>query len=625
METPGNVAGDAVDSGRRAEVLLYLKKLLSGKSFASSRRRAELLRYLVERMLAGKADSISEYGIGLDVYGKPDSFDPRLDSTVRSDMSRLRRTLAEYYEREGAADAWRIEFPNRGYLPGIAAVERPAGPQAVRTVPARPETPSRRVAAWWVVSGAALVLCGFAVWTVQPMRGAARSVVVLPFENLTGDPKAAYLTDGITEKLTDALAEVPSLRVVARTSAFQFKGKGIDVREIGRKLDVELVVEGSLQKSDRGYLLTVQINRSDNGYHLLSRTFQGSTSELPRLERDMVQPLLAVMRPGTAMAQRHIPDPEAYDLYLRASSQKDGRPESYEAAISYLSQAIQRDSRFADAYALLGQEYAGMAVNVAPHPLEPVPLAKAAARKALEMDPLSSGAWAAEGFADAFVLLDWKLGEQELRKAIELAPGSAKYHNWLGSMLMTQGRFAEAEAELRLGDSMDPLNPAPTVARMLYMARRYDESLEECGRMLRLHPDVQVIHIMIGNAWEAKGFYDKALAEYQAFNAKAPDSMFFQANVGHLYAVSGKRQKALEMIAALEHPQRGAGEPRGWDLALIYAALNDRDQALEWLDRAFEQRHVWFLKVDPRLDPLRSDPRYEALLRKAGLAGVNGQ
>jgi TolB-like protein len=396
MEVPhSGIGAHSPEAPRDAGIRVCLDHVLASPEFTASRRRSQLLRYVVEQTLAGRAEHISEYGIGLDVFRKPESFDPRMEGIVRVEMSRLRRALADYYQKTGSADPWRIEFPTRGYIPAIVGYPAlQAGTLAAQVAvvgedggaPAQPNSRLR----WWPIWSAAIIatiaLGALALRNASPWPAPIRSVVVLPLENLTGDSRNEYLSDGITEQLTDSLAHIPSFRVVARTSAFQFKGKGVDIRDVGRQLNVDAVVEGSLRKVNDRFRLTVQVNRTVDGYHILSQTFDGGMADLFRLENEMTLPVVAALRPGTSFANRQEPDPEAHNLYLQARSYRgQATLESFQQAISYLDRAIERDPKYAAAYAALAGVYASGAANLATEPLQFVPQTRAAAARAIEL------------------------------------------------------------------------------------------------------------------------------------------------------------------------------------------------------------------------------------------------
>lgn len=610
MEGAGEVTSSGELGPAQAEDFRkYLGGLLALPPFRS-RRRGQLLRYLVEQKLAGRADQVTEYGIALDVFDKPSSFDPRTEATVRAEMSRLRRTLTEHYENSGSSDPWRILVPGRGYVPQLV----PRDP--------RPRTPAPAGSRYrFAALAAATLLLAVAVVLVArnwlPGTPEIHSVVVLPFANLTGDPKNEYLADGVTEQLTDALAQIRSLRVVARTSAFQFKGKNADIRDIGKRVNAEAVIEGSLQYLNGGLRLTVQLNRSADGYHILSRALNGGVGDLSRLENEMVAPVVAALRPGTSISRRRVPDAQAYDFYLKARAYRArGTRAAFDEAVGYLNQAIERDPEYADAYAALAGVYASASINFAPEPIEYANEAKAYAALALRLDPANARAEAARGLVDSEILLDWSKGEQELRRAVALAPQSAANRNWLGTVLLARGRFDEAIAQQRIAESMDPLVPAVGSAFACYIARRYDEALDRFLKVRDLNPGLIAIHPFLGAVWQAKGEYQKAMAEYRLALPVIPDQV--NSRIADLLAVMGRREEARRALDELEHPKTG-GAPNAFDLAAIHAALGDRDEAFQWLDRAYERRIIWFIKVHPALDPLRGDPRFGELLKKTGL------
>ncbi len=610
-----------VDPARVSEIRSYLDGLLATPAFASSRRRSKLLRHLIERQLAGEADQISEYGIGLDVFDRAPSFDPRTEAIVRVEVSRLRKALQEHYESSGLGDPWRIRIPARGYV----AVIEPATPLVDAPAPEpQPEiaAPPRR-RRWLLIAAVVasiLVIAGVVMFALRP-RQAVHAVAVLPFQNLTGDPSKDYLADGVTEQLTDSLAVVPSLRVVARTSSFQFKGKGADIREIGRQLNADALVEGSLRYREGKMRLTVQVARAADGYHILSKTFDGDPKELARLETEMAPAVIGVLRPSVVLQKQKAPESEAYNLVLKSQTLRGkGTKAAFDQAITYLNQAIERDPTYAEAYARLASVYAAGAGTVTSDPVDYAKRARAAATMALALDPNSAIAYSAEGFVDALVLLDWKRGEEELRQTIRLMPQNAAGHNRFGLILLAQAKFDEALSELKVAENLDPLSggASVTVGLGYYMARRYEDALRQLTMVQRLHPDLIAVHPFIGAVWQAKGNYDKALSEYQLSNSKSPD--LAQAQIAILYAVTGRQAEARKILAALEHTKPDAPPPNAFDLAAIYAALQDREMAFHWLDIAYDRRIIWFLKVHPALDPLRGDARFGQLLKRAGFA-----
>ena len=604
MDAPSGFSTTAPDVESVRE---SLQRVIAWPGFGPP-RRADLLCYLVERTLTGRHGELVEYAIALDVFGRPHSFDPRLDSTVRSEMSRLRRVLAQYYGGDGAAEPWRFEFPNRGYVPAIVSQEKG---QAATMEKARPR---RSLTAWGVGAVLVVALCGAGLWLASPSLK-PRSVVVLPFANLTGDPANDYISDGLTEGLTDALAHLSGLRVVARTSAFQFRGKNTDIRQIARKVHVDTVVEGSLRKVGDGLRVTVQVNRAADGFHMLSRAFDGTAAELARMERDMTVPVVAAIRPSAVPAGGHLPDPQAYELLLKARGLRgQSTPDGFHKIVEYLHQAVQRDPQYANAYAALARAYVAAAANTLIEPSAAIPLAHIAVSTALALDPQSAAAYDAMGFGDAMLELHWKKGEEELRKAVRLLPQDATIRQHLGLVLLCEGHFADAIAELKTAEDLDPLSPAAgsSVGLAFFLARRYDDALAQYRRVAVQHPEGGPINVLTGQVYVAKGEFAKGVAEYR----KGLDAFHQDKStlLVHALAVSGKRDEALAQLAAVEDPDY----PDPIDLAAIYGALGDRDRAFSWLEKGLSKRKVYLIKVHPFLDPLRSDPRFAGLLQRAG-------
>ena len=312
----------------------------------------------------------------------------------------------------------------------------------------------------------------------------------------------------------------------------------------------------------------------------------------------------------------HVPPREARELFLKAQAiRSQGSLEAFHSGVTDLTRAIEIDPSYSDAYAALAGLYASAAGNFGPEPLSYIPPAKAAAAKALELDPWSYRAFAVQGYMDGLILMDWSRAESELRKAVLLQPKDSGNHNWLGLTLLAQGRFEKAIQELRTAQDLDPLHPGATLGFALYCARRYDEALHELIQMIHLHPDVIALHPYLGAVYEAKGEYEKPEAEYDFVLPTQPYAV--KDRIAHLLAVMGKRDQAQRLLAELEHPREQP--PDAFSIAIIHAALDERDQAFEWLERAYDSRKIALVKVHPMLDPLRADERYQAFLKKARL------
>ncbi len=592
---------------REAEVREALERALAAPEFAG-KRRGELLRYLVEKTLGGEGERLSEYGIALDVFGKPESFDPRLESTIRAEMSRLRKALAEYYGGAGAAEGVRFEFPGRGYAPEFVVVA---------AVPERPAKKSRAPYYWWSLAAVVLLTGAPGIWSVVARRTPIRSVIVLPFANLTGDPANDHLGDGITEDLTDSLAHLATLRVVARTSAFQFRGKALDIRAIGKSVDADAVIEGSIRKEGDAYRITVQVNRAADGYHILSKVFVGGSQELGRLEREMAGPVILALRPDERVTPGHVPKAEAWDLVLRARTMRalSPGPETFEKTVILLNQAIALDPAYAGAWGELANVYAAASSTGPVDTIGAAKQARAAAARALELEPESADAWASMGYVDACVSLDWKKGEEELRRALRAAPQNAVIHQRLANVAMFQGHFEEALREAKTAENLDPLagNAGVAVSLVYFMERRYRESLDQMVKVMQLHPGAQLLHLFVGTGYDSVGDYGRALAEYEAVREKFPKEAEIRTIMTLVHA--GRKDEARERARKLE----AAGQADAFSFAVIYGELGDPDRGFGYLEKAWQEKNCWMLKVYPYLDALRADARFATFLKRANL------
>src|ERR1022692_1391746 len=340
------------------EILALLEAIATSPVLATAPRRLQLLRYLVNRALAGEV--VNEYAIGVDVFERTESFDPRTDSIVRTETSRLRQKLKEYYSAKGRADRVRIELPVRSYNPTFVILgDHPApalDPPAALPAETRETGSQRKLRIGVAVVLAAVAIVGAILWAARyRSREAARqppSIAVLPFLNLSGDPAKDYLGDSITDELTGALAEANTLQVVARTSAFQFKNKGADVRQVGRALNATALLEGSVGQQGTRFRILVQLIRASDGYHLWSETFDVQPADLQRVEVEIARNAILALTPSTYFSNRAelimtTANPEAHDLYLRARHALfQDKPDDLRTAITLAKRAIERDPSY---------------------------------------------------------------------------------------------------------------------------------------------------------------------------------------------------------------------------------------------------------------------------------------
>ncbi len=606
-----------------AQVRACLENLLSSPAFSGSPRRAQLLRYLVERTLAGDGERINEYAIGLDVFGKPASFDPRLESIVRTELARLRQKLRDYYVQDGLNDAVQIDIPPRSYVPGFRLREPAA------TLAATPRPPSvlpRRQ--WWIVSAAILALAVIAltIWLLRSTPAhPLNSVAVLPFVNLSPDHRGDYLADGITEELTNNLAQSGKLRVVARTSAWLFKGKAADIREIGRRLNVENAVEGSIESEGDQIRITAQMNRTSDGYHVWSRSYKASAGDTAAIEDEIAQSIIAVMRGGERKAVRppildSTKNPEAHDLYLRAYELALHHPDSYRQSVALFQQALRADPAYVNAYIGLARVHISLLHVTQETPQQAIPPTRAALEKALQLDP--SCGEARGMLADLIATYDWNwpLAESQFRQA--LAEGAqSTTHSFYGLLLATRGRFREAQAQFRVAEDLDPLGFGPRFNQFFafYLERNYSEAKRVLQALREMNPDRWDVPFMRGIVAVTEQDCAAANNELEWCARKFPAPVT-KIGLALAAACNGQRGQARSYLAEASTPDKAA-YTSPYQLALGYAALGDEETALAQLQKSADAKEmqILYLKCDPGLDALRSDPRFIALEKRVGL------
>lgn len=589
-----------------AAIRAELEALLASAGFAASPRRAQLVRYLADRTLNG--EDISEYGLGLDVFGKPASFDPRIDSTIRSEISRLRQKLKEYYAADGQASRVAIDLPPRGYALEFTLRDKP------------------RVNWRWLWIGIAAVVlvgAGYAAWRVT--RQSIDSLAVLPFQNLSADPGNEYLADGFTEELTNDLAQWPDLRVVARTSAYQFKGKGVDVREVGRRLNVGAVLEGSVEKSGDRVRVTAQMNRTSDGYHVWSKSFEGRSADVMLLKEQISRSISDAVR-SVGRTTPRAPDAhstgnaEALDLYLRGNYQHSRHtPESYAKALQLCRASAAKDPGYLLAYLCIARVENSLIHLTLKAPEEGLTDLRNALDEALKIDPDCAEAHGYLGNIAYLYDWDWPRAEREYRFALEHG-NPPRVHVQYGWALATRGRFREAQEHFRIGIESDPLNPGGRFNEMLayYLERKYTEARRVLADMLAANPEQLDAHAFVAliSSINRDCATAQSEAEWCARKAQIPFTTFLLALGSTCRGDAAQARAYLEKMAAT-----GGGFESPYQLAMGYAALHDTRRAIAYLEKSAEAREgqIFYLKYDPIFDEIRSDPGFVAIEKRVGL------
>ena len=611
-----------------------VRRILSSPGFASAPRRSQLFTHLVERQLAGTAGSITEYALGVDIFGRPPSFDPRLDSIVRTEVSRLRARLREYYDGPGKTDPVRIEIPPRGYAPSIAAVREatvaaPAPPPAAEAAPPQPPPPrSRRVAAIVLALAGAAGLIGVVLMARARIAGAGlASIVVLPFQDYSPARDAAYLADGITEELTNELAQDRELRVVARTSALVFKNRGVDVREIGRRLNVGAALEGSLSKDGDAVRVTAQLNRTSDGYHLWSHSYVTPYRDVATVQAQITQAVRAAVlkrEPG-AEAPKAAVNPEAHELYLEANYQLSRQtPESLAGGLELFQRAVSIDASYVDAYRGIARAEIARIHFTAEAPKPAFERAHAALMKALEIRPGDAESLGQLADVDYVYYWDWPRAEREFRLASEHG-AQATTHSYYGWSLATRGRFEEARKQFEIAQDLDPLGAGPRFnqAMSFLLERRFEdarrvlqESIDENRSPLDAHLMLGVTAMYQRNCAEANRQFQWFADHFPRSGGPSPVTSFGLA-LGA--ACNGNVNEARQFIAKAQTGGGGFASP--YQLAMAHAAVGDADAAMADLKRSADAREgqIFYIKYDPAFDGIRGDRRFKNLMQEIGL------
>ncbi|MDQ3996142.1 MAG: tetratricopeptide repeat protein [Gemmatimonadota bacterium] len=470
---------------------------------------------------------------------------------------------------------------------------------------------------------------------VVASRGAPATptIAVLPFANLSADPENEYFSDGITEELITTLGQVGGLRVASRTSVFAFKNKPVDVREVGRRLGVAAVVEGSVRKSGRRLRITTQLVNTANGYDLWSATYERELDDVfavqEEIARAIVARLVGTLGAGerVSLAERSTRDPEAYDLYLKGRFAWHQRTrDGLRQAVEYFGQAVARAPDYARAHVGLGDAYAVNAFYDYLPPRDAYPKAEAAARRAIELDRTLAAPHATLAYVLTYYDLDWTRAEEEFRRALAADPSYSTAHQWYGNLLTVAGRFADAERAFRAAQEADPLSLIAHAALGwgFYYAGRYDAALEQYRRTLALDPNFELAHLWGGWALGEMGRESDAREWIGRAVRLSNGSPLTRLALARLLARSqsaATRDTARAIVAEVAS-RRARGEYMpAYEIGKVHLALGDRRAALEWLTRTVEDKSHSraFFRVDPQLAPLRGDPRFEALVAKRAI------
>ena len=455
------------------------------------------------------------------------------------------------------------------------------------------------------------------------------SLAVLPFINASADPEAEYLSDGITESIINNLSQLSGLRATARSTVFRYKGRESNPQEVGQELSVGAVLLGRVLQFGERLIIRTELVDVVSGYQLWGEQYNRDLIDIFTVQEEIAREISETLRLKLRveelrlLAKRSTESTAAYHAYLKGRYYWNKRTgDALRKAIQYFQEAIDTDPVYALAYAGLADCYTTLGWWRVLPPAESFPKATAAAVKALEID--QTLAEAHTSLAHVRLHYDWDATEAErgFNRAIESNPNYATAHHWRAEYFAATGRLDKAVDADKRALELEPLSLIINsgMGQFLYWARRYDEAIAQIQKALEMDPHFTAAHFFIGLAYLQMEMYEKAIAEFQQAVTLSGDNSFMIASLARAYAASGKQSEAQKIIETLtDKAKREYVSPL--DLALVYAVMGAKDQAFEWLEKAYKERSAWlvFIGIEPGLDSLRSDSRFTELLRRIGL------
>ncbi|MEO8370815.1 MAG: hypothetical protein ABI806_16650 [Candidatus Solibacter sp.] len=568
-----------------------MEKILAHRLFARSDRMARFLRLTVDRMMAGRAEELKEYLLGVEVFDRKESYDPRVDPIVRVEARRLRSKLKEYYEGDGSADAVRIEFVSGGYAPRVslkaAAKEAPPAP-----------------------APAANVL----------------TVAVLPFADLGAKAENQYFSDGLTEELIHALTKVPGMRVVAWNTAAQLRDRQQDLHTIREQLQVGAVLTGSVRINGGNLRVRAQLIDTASGVYLWSETFDRRMQDVFAIQEEIALAIVRTLRVQLSGGEegalaRSRSSIGSYDYYLRGRYYWHRRsPEDLVRSIEYFEAAIAADPRSALAHSGLADAHTLMVDYGLASPSAGMPRAKAAATRAIELDPTLGEAYASLALIRSLYEWDWDDAKVLYERAIELNPGYATAHHWLGvDWYALRGHYDQARVEIEAALQLDPLSSIIREGQCFipFLERRYEESAEGYRQLVADDPSFYKGYTSLGRVYAQQGKFLDAIRMLEKGRSLAGDIPNILGAMGQVYALGGEPERARDLLAQLDKRRETSWVPSSV-FAIVHLGLGENDRALDWLERGCRQHELPLtsMKVHPVYDGLRGMPRFQELLRQ---------
>ncbi len=630
------------------DVLAQFEQILSSKEFSSSTRLQEFLRYIVTNALAGRSDDLKEYSIAVDVFGRDESFDPQTSSIVRVEASRLRGKLEKYNAIDGRDDPIRIELPIGTYVPTFSAVAARAKFENLDDVDGVVGIKERRLLhriptyAYLVpiISAVSIlvVTAGIYIWpriapTFERPTSISRelSVAVLPLRNFSSDPAEDYFSQGMTDALITRLAQERVASVTSMTSIMAFKDSNQQIAEIGEQLGASHLIEGSVMRVGDKVRISVQLIEAETDRHLWAESYERGMSDILRLQDDVVERIVSSIAleiaSGTARSTSIAPivDPSAYEAYLKGrfflnTMTEDG----FRKGISFFKQSIEKQPNYSPSHSGLAVCYCllgGHGFELV-KPSEGMSTAKKAIMEALRLDSTRAEPHAFLGIIQLKYDWDWPSAKSSLERAIEVNPSYSQAHIYYSYYHEAMGNQIAAVQEAEVAKSLDPLSRAANInlGWQYLQSGNFEKARTTFDQILEIYPEHWGVHWGIGQFHLRQNEYSEAISAFlKARDAGGGHAMPISA-LGYAYAKTGRDVEAREALAELT-ALRNESYVSPYQLAVIHSALGEFDQAFVLLEEAYDlrSRSMAWLNAAPELDSLRSDPRYDDLLRRVGL------
>lgn len=650
-----------LNPAQAGEVRGHLQEILNSQWFASTKRAQDFLRLVVEHALAGELDLLKERMIGAEMFHRSVDYDTANDPVVRVKATEVRKKLSSYYLEHAGTSRVRIQLPSGTYVPRFvfetASPQPPAfnpPSEEVRRAPSSPlsgsgntgeepvdiqrptvYSPSRfgtrprfrillisgTLAMVTVLASAAYL--GLRAWRVySSSRRDFRSIAILPFENISGDPGQDYFADGMTEELIADLGQDSSLQVISKTSSMSYKGTKKRLPEIARELSVDGVVEGTVLRAGNEVRITAEFIDAKTDHPIWAKSYVRDLTNVLTLQDELAQALadevsIRMMPEQPHTARPHVMNAQVEDSYLQGTfllSKGDCT-----GALDLFQRAVALDPNFAQAHAGIAACFGALGEAGRLDYNEAFTKQRDEAAQAIKLDASLPGGHAELANAAMNLKFDWTTAATEFHKALQLNPSLAPIHERYAIYLLRTGNLADAVAEAQRGLALDPISILSfrSVAFTYYFARQYDQALATAQKMHALNLSSADDSFLLGDVYAEKGAYQKSIEEF----LKSGDSPHALGHLGNAYARAGKTHEARATITRLIQQVHKDGVGR-YEIALVYAGLGDKNEAFAWLDEAYQTNSEGLtnLKIDPCLDPLRTDPRFARLLERTGLS-----